>query len=416
MKAVLEVADVFRDGEDRFRARYEKTLSPGQHQVLRAVLRCRTAALGGHVQRCDDCGHRQIQYNSCRNRHCPKCQAMARAAWLDKRESELLPVPYFHVVFTFSHELAPLALQNRRVVYGILFQAAAATLLEITADPKHLGATIGCLMVLHTWGQNLMHHPHVHTIVTGGGLSPDGSRWIATKRGKDGKPFFAPVKVLSRVFRGKFIALLKEAFASGKLDFYGKLKPRGNPASFHRLLNQAVRHDWVVYAKRPFSSPLCVLKYLARYTHRVAISNQRLVSLSDGRVKFRYKNYANGQQDEVMPLDTTEFMRRFLMHTLPKGFVRIRYYGFLANRHRNRRLDRCRELLGVQPPPNEPVPDNDIPIEEDAPSQSPCPTCPACQRGKLIIIEHIPPPWALGPPRPHMLDPHTTLAEWFDTS
>ena len=232
MKDTLEVADVFRDGEPRFLAKFGRMLRTEQWQVLRAVMRCRTAALGGHVQRCDGCGHQQIQYNSCRNRHCPKCQAMARAAWLEKRESELLSVPYFHVVFTLPHELAPLALQNQRVVYGILFQAASQTLLEIAADPKHLGARVGCLMVLHTWGQNLMHHPHVHAIVTGGGLSPDGSRWIHSRRRKSGKSFFAPVKVLSRVFRGKFIALLKEAFASEKLGFYGQLKPLGDLAAF----------------------------------------------------------------------------------------------------------------------------------------------------------------------------------------
>ncbi len=255
MREALEVADVFRDGEHRFGAQYGKMLSPGQRRVLRAVRRCRTAALGGHVQRCDDCGHQQIQYNSCRNRHCPKCQALARAAWLERRERELLPVPYFHVVFTLPHELAPLALQNQRIVYGILFQAAAQTLLTIAADPQHLGARVGCLMVLHTWGQNLMHHPHVHSIVTGGGLSADGSRWIGVKSSRRRKPFFAPVGILSRVFRGKFIALLKEAFAAGKLGFHGRLKPLGNPADFQRLMNQAVRHEWVVYAKRPSLRP-----------------------------------------------------------------------------------------------------------------------------------------------------------------
>jgi len=403
MNASLEVAAVFRDGEPRFRAQYGQMLSPGQQRVLRAVLRCRTAALGGHVQRCDDCGHQQIQYNSCRNRHCPKCQAMARAAWLEKRESELLSVPYFHVVFTLPHELAPLALQNQRIVYGILFQAAAETLLKIAADPKHLGARVGCLMVLHTWGQNLMHHPHVHAIVTGGGLSPDGSRWISVKSGRRRQPFFAPVRVLSRVFRGKFIALLKAAFAAGKLGFHGQLQPLGQPADFQRLLNQAVRKEWVVYAKRPFSSPVCVLKYLARYTHRVAISNRRLVGLGDGRVSFCYKDYASGQHDKIMTLDTSEFMRRFLMHTLPKGFVRIRYYGFLANRQRQQSLDRCRELLGATSLPSEPAIDEAMPIEDTQP-QPPCPTCPACQRGKLVVVELLAPTVPLRPRRPHMLN------------
>ena len=413
MNATLEVADVFRNGEDRFQARYGRMLSRGQHQVQRAVLRCRTAALGGHVGRCDDCGHQRIQYNSCRNRHCPKCQALARAAWLEKRESELLPVPYFHVVFTLPHELAPLALQNQRVVYGLLFQAAARTLLEVAADPRHLGARVGCLMVLHTWGQNLMHHPHLHAIVTGGGLSPDGSRWIGVKSSTSRQPFFAPVRVLSRVFRGKFIAMLKAAFAAGKLGFHGQLKPRGDSAAFEQLLNKAVRHDWIVYAKRPFSSPVCVLKYLARYTHRVAISNQRLVGLRDGRVSFRYKDYAHAQQDKVMTLDTSEFMRRFLMHTLPKGFVRIRYYGFLANRQRQQRLDRCRELLGVASQSSEPSADDAIPTEAGAQPQQPC---PACQRGKLVIVDLIAPTVPRRLRRPHVLTPRGKFAEWFDTS
>ena len=413
MSATLEVADVFRDGEQRFQARYGRRSSSDQHQVLRAVLRCRTADLGGHVQRCDDCGHQQIQYNSCRNRHCPKCQAMARAAWLEKRKSELLPVPYFHVVFTLPHELAPLALQNQRVVYGILFQAAAQTLLEIGADPQHLGAQIGCLMVLHTWGQNLMHHPHVHAIVTGGGLSKDSSQWVAAKTGKHRKPFFAPVKILSRVFRGKFIALLKAAYASGDLGFHGQLKQYGKPLNFQWLLNQAVRHDWVVYAKRPFSSPLCVLKYLARYTHRVAISNQRLAGLSEGRVSFRYQDYASGRQDKVMTLETAEFIRRFLMHTLPKRFVRIRYYGFLANRQRCERLKQCRELLGVTSPPSQPADDHASPPEDDQPSG---PTCPACQSGELVIIEVLV-PLALRSPSCHFLPfSRAEIAKWFNSS
>jgi len=416
MKEALEVAAVFRDGEERFRAQYGGLLSRGQQQVLRAVLRCRTAALGGHVQRCDDCGHQQIQYNSCRNRHCPKCQAMARAAWLEKRESELLPVPYFHVVFTLPHELAPLALQNQRVIYGILFQAAAQTLLKIGADPQHLGAQVGCLMVLHTWGQNLMHHPHVHSIVTGGGMSPDGSRWVAAKGGKRRKPFFAPVRILSRVFRGKFMALLKEAFACGKLAFHGQLKPLSNPADFQQLLHQAVCHEWIVYAKRPFSSPLCVLKYLARYTHRVALSNQRLVRLSDARVSFRYKDYASAQHDKIMTLDTSEFMRRFLMHTLPKGFVRIRYYGFLANRQRQQHLDQCRRLLGVTLQPSEGSTHEASPTKEDSLAEQPCPTCPACQRGKLVIVDLVVPTAPLSPRIPHMLTRRAAMAKWRDTS
>jgi len=415
VRVPLEVADVFRDGEARFLAEYGETLSGEQRQVLRAVIRCRTAQLGGHVQQCDDCGHQRIQYNSCRNRHCPKCQAMARAAWLEKRESELLPVPYFHVVFTLPHELGPLALQNKRVVYGILFRAAAQTLLEIAADPKHMGAKIGCLVVLHTWGQNLMHHPHVHSIVTGGGLSPNGSRWIYGKQSKRRKPFFAPGEVLSRVFRGKFIDFLKQAFASGKLAFHGRLKSLGDEAAFEQLLNKAVRHDWVVYAKRPFSSPACVLKYLARYTHRVAISNRRLVELRDGRVSFRYKDYSDEKQSKVLPLSSSEFIRRFLMHTLPSGFVRIRYYGFLANRYRNERLQKCRRLLGVTSGTTSTIQESQTPAENFDPPPSPK-TCPACGRQSLAIIDVVSPTRPHPPRPPHFLIHRTANSICFDTS
>jgi hypothetical protein len=415
MSAALDVAAVFRDGEAAFRAHYGHSLRGEQRQALRAVMRCRTAELGGHVQRCQSCGQQRIQYNSCRNRHCPKCQALARAAWLEKRESELLPVPYFHVVFTVPHELAPLALQNPRVVYGILFQAAARTLLEVAADPRHLGARVGCLMVLHTWGQNLMHHPHVHSIVTGGGLSPDGSRWIYGKRSKRRRPFFAPVKVLSRVFRGKFIRLLKQAFASGKLAFHGQLQPLRDPAAFEHRLNQAVRQEWVVYAKRPFASPTCVLKYLARYTHGVAISHRRLVALRNGQVSFQYKDYADSQQSKILTLQTPEFIRRFLLHTLPRGFVRIRYYGFLANRQRNEQLDHCRRLLGVTPEPT-PVAEEKARPAEALDPQELCRKCPACQDGRLIIIEVVPPVRRLPPRRPYLFTPRAALAKSFDTS
>jgi hypothetical protein len=395
MRVPLEVADVFREGEARFLAEYGHMLSREQRQVLRDVVRCRTAQLGGHLQQCDDCGHQRIQYNSCRNRHCPKCQAMARAAWLEKRESELLPVPYFHVVFTLPHELGPLALQNKRVVYGLLFRAAAQTLLEIGATPQHLGAKIGCLMVLHTWGQNLMHHPHVHAIVTGGGLSADGSRWIHGKQSKRRKPFFAPGKVLSRVFRGKFIDSLKQAFRSGKLGFFGRLKSLGDEAVFEQLLNKSAGHDWVVYAKRPFSSPACVLKYLARYTHRVAIANQRLLACDGKRVTFRWKDYAAAGTQKTMTLSTNEFMRRFLLHVLPSGLVRIRHYGWMANRGRSEKLVLCRRLLGVVE--QQPVKENLNTENSTSSDQSPCEPsstaarCPTCKSGRLIRIDSMQP-------------------------
>jgi len=375
-----EVADVIRLVGTRFL----HTRNRAQQKVLNAIVRCRTAALGGHRDRCPDCGHEKIQYNSCRNRHCPKCQALARSAWLSQREAELLPVAYFHLVFTLPRELRPLALQNRRVVYGILFRAAAETIIELTADPKHLGATPGCLMVLHTWGQNLMHHPHVHAIVTGGGISPDGNRWVHCKHSrKSKKKFFIPIGVLSAVFRGKFIAYLKHAFASRQLEFHGQLQPYANSAIFEWLLRKAVRRDWIVYAKRPFASPTRVLKYLAGYTHRVAISNQRLIDIQDGYVRFRYKDYAHARQAKVMTLSTDEMMRRFLMHTLPSRFVRIRYYGFLANRCRQQQLQRCRELLRApQPTVTDKTQSND-----DLESVTDTKSCPVCKTGALIIIE-----------------------------
>ncbi len=415
MRNGLEVADVFRDGQSHFVAQYGHMLWPEQRQVLRAIIRCRTAELGGHVQRCNECGHQRIQYNSCRNRHCPKCQALARAAWLEARQAELLPVPYFHVVFTLPAEIRPLALQNKRAVYGILFRAAAETLKEVAANPKHLGAEIGFLAVLHTWGQNLMHHPHVHCVVTGGGLAPGRSRWVHPQRSRRRKKlFFAPVEILSRVFRGKFVDFLKQAFRRGQLAFHGKLAPLIQPSMFERRLNMAVQKNWVVYAKRPFGGPSRVLKYLARYTHRVAISNQRLVELHDGQVSFQYKDYADGQQTKVMKLTSSEFIRRFLMHTLPNSFVRIRYYGFLANRDRNQRLDQCRHLLGAPNLLTQPADESQI-SAEDSPCPSPT-TCPICRRCSLVIIDVIPAIALCPPRRPHFLTRHAANAACIDTS
>ena len=402
MRTDLEVADVFRDGAARFEGRYGYLVSREQRQVCRAVLRCRTAALGGHAQRCNDCGHERVQYNSCRNRHCPKCQAKARSAWLAARESELLPIPYFHLVFTLPHQLGPLGLQNKRIVYGLLFRAAADTLRELGADPKHLGAKVGCLMVLHTWGQNLMHHPHVHCVVPGGGISLDGRDWIACKRSKKApKDFFIHVKVLSAVFRGKFIAMLKQAYASDQLNFPGQLESLRNEQAFESLLTLAVKRPWIVYAKRPFASDSCVLKYLARYTHRVAISNRRLLDLADGQVRFQYKDYAAGQQTKVMSLATEEFMRRFLMHTLPTGFVRIRYYGFLANRYRQDNLQLCRQLLGVSNSYGEQGDTNDTKSPDELAPEIIMERCPVCERGTLLTTHIIDPTHRLYPRRPH---------------
>jgi hypothetical protein len=310
----LEVADVFRTYEKEFFAGWGHVLGPHQRKAFEAIRDCRTAALGGHVEyveECDTCGHRVISYNSCRNRHCPKCQAMARAEWLAEREGELLPVPYFHVVFTLPRQLGSLALQNAREIYRILFRAASETLVTIAADPRRLGAAIGFLAVLHTWGQNLHLHPHLHCVVPGGGISRDGSHWIGCKK----KSFFLPVGVLSSRFRNLFLIYLRKAFQAGRLKFQGEMAVLANPAAFECLCRQARRIKWVVFVKPPFGGPEQVLKYLARYTHRVAISNRRLVSMEEGRVSFEYKDYADGNQTKVMTLEATEFIRRFLLHS-----------------------------------------------------------------------------------------------------
>ena len=309
-----------------------------------AIETCRTAALGGHVRRCVDCGYAEIAYNSCRNRHCPKCQGHAREAWVAARRAELLPVPYFHVVFTLPAPVGAIAFQNKATVYGILFRAAAETLRVIAADPRHLGAEIGGVAVLHSWGQAMQHHPHVHCIVPGGGLSPDGTRWIACPPG-----FFLSVKVLGRLFRRLFLERLAQAFNAGALRFFGELAPLAEAEAFAVHCTALRPIDWVVYAKRPFGGPEQVLAYLGRYTHRVAIANSRLVGMADGKVSFRWRDYRREGRNKVMTLDAGEFMRRFLLHVLPTGFHRIRHFGLLANGHRTARLDLCRRLLAAQP-------------------------------------------------------------------
>jgi hypothetical protein len=382
----LEVADVIRSCGPTFLDRFGDSLSSEQRRVLDDLARCRTAALGGHVEACDQCGHQRIAYNSCRNRHCPKCQGTAAAQWLDARAEELLPVEYFHVVFTLPESLGPIALQNPRVVYGILFRAATETLMQIAADPKHLGAEIGILAVLHTWGQNLLHHPHVHCVVPGGGLSPDGSRWIACRPG-----FFLPVRILSRVFRGKFLSMLRNAFDQGRLSFHGKLSELSDPCQFQRRLAASVRTDWVVYAKPPFGGPAQVLKYLARYTHRAAITNRRLIALEGDKVRFLWKDYAHGGIEKTMTLDASEFLRRFLLHVLPSGFVRIRHYGFLSNRLRHEKVALCRKLL-EDASPSEVKPD--CPSVEPvlvATVSTPSGLCPECGKGRMVVIADLPP-------------------------
>jgi Putative transposase/Transposase zinc-binding domain len=345
-RPTLEVADILRQHGKGFIERNGSWLSWLHIKVLRAIQRCRTAALGGHVDECVACEDRVTSYNSCRNRHCPKCQASARDRWLAERSSELLPVPYVHVVFTLPHELAPLAYQNKRVVYDLLFKASAATLLELAADPKHLGAEIGFLGVLHTWGQTLQHHPHVHCVIPAGGPSADHTRWVHA----DDK-FFLPVKALRKVFRGKFHQALKRAFNEDKIRFYGDHAYLNDPKRFRSFLRPLFRKHWIVYCKPPFGGPQYVLQYLARYTHRVAISNHRLVRLADGQVTFRWKDYAHGNEQKLMTLDVDEFLRRFLIHTLTRRFVRIRFFGFLARRKRGHLLPLCRRLLPATPSP-----------------------------------------------------------------
>jgi hypothetical protein len=382
----IDVADVIRSGYDAFLQQYGGRLTPEQRRALDDLAACRTAALGGHVLGCELCGHRQIAYNSCGNRHCPKCQGTAAARWLEDQAADLLDVPYFHVVLTMPRTLDPIALANPREVYGLLMRAAAETLIEVAADPQHLGAEIGVLAVLHTWGQNLELHPHVHCVVTGGGLSPDGTRWVSSRPN-----FFLPVRVLSRVFRGKFLAGLRMAFTRGRLRFSGKLAALAEPDQFNRLLSEAVRTDWVVYARPPCGGPEVILKYLARYTHRAAISNHRLLELKDGQVRFRWKDYAGGGRWRTMTLSAIEFVRRFLMHVLPSGFVRIRRYGLLANRHRQEKLALCRELLGAAPTGEPESPDLGEFPEHPPTLISPTRVCPVCGAGRMIVIEEFPP-------------------------
>ena len=336
----LEMADIIRSAGRNFIERNRSWLNRLHLKVLTAIERCRTAALGGHLDECVRCGYRAISFNSCRNRHCPKCQANARDRWLEARNRELLPTRYVHVVFTLPHELAPLALQNKRVIYDLLFRISAETLLEIARDPQHLGADIGFFSVLHTWNQKLEHHPHIHCVVPAGGLSPDHTCWISSPH-----RFFLPVDVLAEVFRGKFVEALEQAFADGQLHFHGSLKSFTRPTVFKQLLRLTFRKKWVVYSKRPFGGPQHALRYLGCYTHRVAISNHRLVSFTDDQVTFRWRDSAHGNKKRLLALHVNEFLRRFLLHVLPSGFVRIRHFGFLSTRNRSRLLPVCLRLL-----------------------------------------------------------------------
>jgi hypothetical protein len=379
VRPALEVADIVRAHGEEFRQAHAAFLSPAQKRVLRAIATCRTAALGGHLERCDECGHERNAYNSCGNRHCPKCQSMARAEWLEKHQADLLPVEYFHIVFTLPEPLAALALQNKRQIYDLLFRATAETLQSIAADPKRLGAQIGFFCILHSWGQTLMAHPHLHCVVPGGGISLDGCRWVACRPG-----FFLHVHVLSRRFRRLYLQYLKQVYAAGKLRFDGELQPLSQPQAFTRYLASLGKMEWVVYSKPPFGGPERVLDYLGRYTHRVAISNNRLKELKDGQVTFAYKDYKHEQRQKLMTLPVDEFLRRFLLHVLPDGFQRVRHYGLLANRHRAQNLARCRELLAV----SEPAPQRQLDYREryQKLTGQDVLQCPRCKKGRMVRI------------------------------
>jgi Putative transposase/Transposase zinc-binding domain len=378
----LEVADIIHQYWEAYLARYGRVTSGAQLRVLQALSQCRTAALGGHKRLCDHCGHTEIQYNSCGNRHCPKCQSRAQAAWLAARERELLPTPYCHVVFTVPEPLRPMALHNPQVLYGLLLCTAADTLQTIARDPKHLGAEIGFLAVLHTWGQQLHHHPHVHCLVPAGGLARDGSAWVACR-----SRFFLPVKVLSRVFRRTFLHALDQLGAQGTLRLVGRCHTLQEPRRWRRWVAELRRMEWVVYAKKPLAGPQQVLRYLARYTYRVAITNRRLLTLEEGKITFRWRDSRHGSRQRIMALDAVEFLRRFLLHALPHGFQRVRHYGFLANGVRQEKLVRCRQLLArssvscpavtTLPPQADTVPD---------PSRHP-EVCPVCQVGRMWVNE-----------------------------
>jgi hypothetical protein len=373
----LEVADVLHAHQQEFLQRWGQVVSRQQRKALRDIGLCRTAALGVHLEQCDDCPYQTFAYDSCRNRHCPKCQSTARDRWLQKQAHSLLPVPYSHVVFTLPEQLAPLALRNQPLLYDLLFRAASQTLLQIAADPRHLGARIGMLAVLHSWSQNLRLHPHLHCLVPAGGLALDNSRWIACRPG-----FFLPVRLLSRLFRGKLLAFLKQAYTRKELNFGAAMATLAQPNRFYAMLRELRNREWVVYAKPPFGGPEHVLKYLARYTHRVAISNGRLLDLANGQVRFRWRDSKHNNRSKVMNLDAVEFIRRFLLHVLPSGFVKIRQFGLLANRNRRQALALCRNYLDAHAVEK-------TAILTDRQQQAIRRCCPSCKRGTLRIIARL---------------------------
>jgi len=391
-RAQIEVADIFRQFGPAYRQSHHLPL---RHlRAMNAIERCRTAALGGHVDQCDSCGYLKISYNSCRNRHCPKCQSLVKEKWLAARKRDFLPVEYFHIVFTIPDSINPLALRNQRVVYCLLFKAASEALLALSKDPKHLGAEIGFLSILHTWGQNLMDHPHLHCLVPGGGLSLKGKRWISSRGG-----FFIPVKVLSRLFRGKFLFYLKEAYRGGKLKFVGEIRSLGDTRKFQMMVDELYRQGWVIYCQPPFRSAQYVIEYLGRYTHRVAISNNRMVKVEQEKITFRWRDYGDGNKNKQMTLEAFEFIRRFLLHILPNNFVKIRHYGLLSNRNRKTKLRRCQKILGNTSNQEQQSTESEswerllFELTGIYPR-----LCPCCKKGQMVTREILAPP-GHAPPR-----------------
>lgn len=391
-KTAIEVAHIFhRYGQDY---RTAHALPANRLRAMRAIESCRTAELGGHVDECGHCGTKLISYNSCRNRHCPKCQFLKKEQWIEAREKDLLPIPYFHVVFTIPDLLNPLVLRNQDTLYTVFFKAVSETLTELSEDPKRLGAEIGFISILHTWGQNLMDHPHIHNVVTGGGLSRDGRSWMSCNKG-----FFLPVKVMSKLFRGKFIAHLKKLRAENKLVYPGSVNHLSQPGAFNALISDLYKKKWIVYCKPPFDGTKGVFEYLGRYTHRIAISNHRIVKLEDGKVSFRWRDYADDNKRKIMTVDAAEFIRRFLLHVLPGRFVKIRHYGLLGNRCRKKKLDRCRELLACAEQSN---PGRKAETWQEALLRLAgvdVSKCPACGEPAMRTVEIIRPVRCKGPPR-----------------
>ena len=386
-----EVADIFRQHGSAYRESHR--LSRAQMRVMRAIEVCRTAVLGGHRDRCDACGHLEISYNSCRNRHCPKCQTLRKEQWIEARREDLLPVPYFHVVFTIPAALNPLVSMNQKVLYDLLFRSVSETLMTLSRDPRHLGARIGVIAILHTWGQNLMDHPHIHGVVTGGGLSPDGSRWVSCRKG-----FFLPVRVMSALFRGKFLDFLKRCFAAGDLVFPGTISHLKEPGTFEAFRRKLYHQQWVVYCKPPFDGAVGVLQYLGRYTHRTAISNNRILALRDGAVSFLWRDYADHNRQKTMTLTAEEFIRRFLLHVLPPRYVRIRHFGLLANRNKDAIAVCLKILSGGTTIPRETARQETWQEQVLRICGIDVTTCPVCKHGKMCRVEILPPIRCNGPP------------------